>query len=95
MKVIIEMSELRNRTDEETIKDLKKFLEEKTKAKVDVSGDEMVLDDEEGKGAVSRSYVKVLLRKFLHQNELKDDFRVIAGKENSFIVKEKKVYEEE
>jgi len=95
MKVIIEMSELRNRTDEETIKDLKKFLEEKTKARVDVSGGEMVLDDEEGKGAVSRSYVKVLLRKFLHQNELKDDFRVIAGKENSFIVKEKKVYEEE
>ncbi|MEM2916841.1 MAG: 60S ribosomal protein L22 [Candidatus Bathyarchaeia archaeon] len=92
-KVTIETSELRSLTNEETIKDLKEFLEEKMKVKAELSGSELVLKNE--KGAVSRAYVRVLLRKFLHQNELKDDFRVIAGKENSFIIKEKKAYEEE
>jgi hypothetical protein len=35
------------------------------------------------------------LRKFLHQQGLKDYFRVIGGKENTLIVKEIKMTEEE
>jgi len=35
------------------------------------------------------------LRKFLHKKELKDYFRVIGGKENTLVVKAKKVEEEE
>jgi hypothetical protein len=37
----------------------------------------------------------VLLKKFLHRNELKDYFRVIGKEENTLMVKEKKAAEEE
>jgi hypothetical protein len=33
----------------------------------------------------------VLLKKYLHKAELKEDFRVIAGPENTLIVKERKL----
>jgi len=48
--------------------------------------------DEKG---VPKQYLRVLLRKFLHRVELKDYFRVIGGKENTLIVKERKISEEE
>jgi hypothetical protein len=74
------------------IKELAEFLEEKTKAEVERAADEIVVKGE-GK-SVSRSYLRVLLRKFLHKQELKEYFRVIGGKENTLIVKEKKISEE-
>jgi hypothetical protein len=37
----------------------------------------------------------VLLRKFLHKNELRDYFRVIGAEENTLMVKTKKIAEEE
>jgi hypothetical protein len=37
----------------------------------------------------------VLLRKFLHKEELKELFRVIGRKENTLIIKEIKIKEEE
>jgi hypothetical protein len=37
----------------------------------------------------------VLLRKFLHKQELKEYFRIIGGKENTLTVKEIKIAEEE
>jgi len=75
------------------IKELTTFLTEKTKADVEAGVDELVV---KGEGAnVSRTYLRVLLRKFIHKNELKDYFRVIAGKENTLIVKGKKTPEEE
>jgi len=39
--------------------------------------------------------LRALLRKFLHRKELKDHFRVIGGKENTLVIKEKKTAEEE
>jgi hypothetical protein len=50
------------------------------------------LSDKEG---VSKPYLRVLLRKFLHKTELKDYFKVIGGKEDTLFVKEKKAAEEE
>jgi hypothetical protein len=52
-----------------------------------------VLKDEEA--TISRTYLRVLLRKFLHKKDLKDYFRVIGGKENTLILKGKKIPEEE
>ena len=49
---------------------------------------------EEGKEA-SRSCLRLLLRKFLHREDLKLDFRVISGGENSFVLKERKEFSEE
>jgi hypothetical protein len=75
------------------IKELTTFLKEKTNAKIETETDELVVKGEEVK--VSRTYVRVLLKKFLHKNELKDYFRVTGGKENTLIVKGRKKPEEE
>jgi len=74
------------------IEELAEFLKEKTEAEVETATNELVVK-REGEN-VSRSYLRVLLRKFLHKNELKEYFRVIGGKENTLIVKERKIAEE-
>jgi len=87
--VVIKISELRGK-DEENVKDLAEFLEARADATVDIASDEITLKYEEGKKAPSRSYLRVLLRKFLHKAELKEEFRIICGKENVFVIKERK-----
>ncbi|MFQ5836576.1 MAG: 60S ribosomal protein L22 [Candidatus Bathyarchaeia archaeon] len=86
---VVKISELHGK-DEENVEDLAEFLEGRADATVDVSSDEITLKYEEGKKAPSKAYLRVLLRKFLHKAELKEDFRVISGKENVFIIKERK-----
>ncbi len=94
-KIPIEISELRKSADGDTVKELANFLEEKLKSvEVDMTGSEIVLNYDEEEKPFSRSYLRTLLRKFLHKAELKD-FRVIAGRENAFIIKEKKLAIEE
>lgn len=88
----INISELKSEGSD-VIKELTEFLREKTKAEVDAGVNEITVKAE-GK-AVSRLYLRALLRKFLHRKELKDYFRVIGGKENTLIVKQKKIAEEE
>ena len=94
-KIGIDISELRRGEGDEAVEDLAEFLEEKVKTKIDVSGDEIILDYEETEEILSKAYLRVLLRKFLHREELKEWFRVIAGKEKAFIIKEKRGAEEE
>jgi hypothetical protein len=89
-KISIEISEMRKKADGDTVKELADFLKEKLEGvEVDMTGSEIILNYEEKK-TFSRSYLRTLLRKFLHKAEL-EDFRVIAGKENSFVIKEKKL----
>jgi hypothetical protein len=88
----INISELKGEGSD-IIKELTEFLEEKTKAKVEATIDTIIVKDE-GKN-VSRTYLRVLLRKFLHRNELRDYFRVIGIDENTLMVKSKKTAEEE
>jgi hypothetical protein len=88
----VDISELKSEGSD-LIKELAEFLEEKTKAEVERATDEIVVKGE-GKN-VSRSYLRVLLRKFLHKQELKEYFRVISGKENTLVIKERKISEEE
>ena len=90
--VVIEVSELRN-FDDACIKELTDFLEEKLQGKIAASKKEVTLEFEEGKEA-SRSCMRLVLRKFLHRANLREEFRVISGGENSFVMKEKKVFEE-
>ena len=93
-ETVIEISELRGE-DDETIKDLVKFLEERTKGEAKATGSQIIVSYAEDAEAPSRSHIRVLLRKFLHKEELKGLFRVIAGKENVFIIKERKEGKEE
>jgi len=88
----VDISELKSEGSD-LIKELVEFLGEKTKAGVERATDEIVVKDE-GKN-ISRSYLRVLLRKFLHKQELKEYFRVIGGKENTLVIKERKISEEE
>jgi hypothetical protein len=88
----INISELKSEGSD-VIKELTEFLREKTKAEVEGTVDAIIVKGE-GKN-VSRTYLRVLLKKFLHRSELKDYFRVIGVEENTLMVKEKKIAEEE
>jgi hypothetical protein len=90
--VVVDVSELQS-FDDECVKLLADFLEGRLDANVVSSKNEVSMEFEEGKEA-SRSWLRLLLRKFLHKEALKEDFRVISGGENSFIVKERKQYSE-
>ena len=94
-KIAIGISELRGNDGDEAVDDLKEFLEEKIGTKIEVTSGEIILQFEEKTKIPARSHIRVLLKKFLHQAELKDDFRVIAGKENTFVIKLKKAAMEE
>jgi hypothetical protein len=89
----IDISDLKNEGTD-IVRELTTFLEEKTNAKVEAGTTEITVRVE-GEVAVSRTYLRVLLRKFLHRKEIKDLYRVIGGKDNTFIVKEKRMAEEE
>jgi len=46
--------------------------------------------------AVSKKYLRILSKKFLHKYELIDTYRIIGGdEENSLKVKERRLYEED
>jgi hypothetical protein len=89
----IDISDLKNEGSD-IVKELTTFLETKANAKVEVGTTEITVKVE-GERAVSRTYLRVLLRKFLHRKEIRDYYRVIGGKDNTLIVKEKKIAEEE
>jgi len=90
----IDVGELRDKFNEE-VKKLTAFLEEKLKMKTDVADREITLKPErKGATLASKDYLRVLLRKFLHKEDLKEEFRVIAGKDNILIIKERKLVSE-
>jgi hypothetical protein len=88
----IDASELKGE-GKEVINELADFLKEKTNAEVTVESEKVTV---KGEGAaVSKKYLRVLVKKFLHQQELKEYYRVIADEEDTLKVKERKIYEEE
>jgi len=75
------------------IKELATFLKEKTNIEVETGTDELIVKGEDK--TIPRKQLRVLLRKFLYKNDLKDYFRVIGGEENKLVIKAKKIAEEE
>ena len=88
----IDLTELKSEGTD-LMKELTSYLKEKTGAKVESRTDSIVVKGEEA--TVSRTYLRLLLRKFLHKNDLREYYRVIGGKENTLVFKGKKVEEEE
>jgi hypothetical protein len=90
-EIPIEISELRKKANGDTVKELADFLEEKLEGiEIDMTGSEITISYEgEEEKPLPRSYLRTLLRKFLHKADLKD-FRVISGREKAFVIKEKK-----
>jgi hypothetical protein len=69
------------------------FLKEKTGG--DVSNDNGHMIVKTDAVGVNKKYVKVLLNKFLHHKMLKENYRVIAGEEDTLTINERKLAEEE
>jgi len=90
--VVVNVSELQS-FDGESVKELTDFLEGRIEGTVLSTKKEVTIEFEEGKEA-SRSFLRLLLRKYLHRANLKEDFRVISGGEDSFVMKERKEYSE-
>jgi hypothetical protein len=88
----IDLTELKSEGSD-LMKELTSYLKEKTGAKVESRAYGIVVKGEEA--TVSRTYLRLLLRKFLHKNDLREYYRVIGGKENTLVFKGKKVEEEE
>jgi len=88
----IDASELKGE-GKDVITELADFLKEKTSAEV-ATESTMVTVKGEG-AAVSKKYLRVLVRKFLHKQKLSDYFRVISGDEDTLKVKERKLGEED
>ena len=87
-EIIIDASELRSKADGETIKELEEFLKEKLGIEVNFAGDEAKISSEN----IKKSHLKVILKKFLHKIDLKEDFRVISKGNNVFMFKERKIW---
>ncbi len=88
----IDVSELKSEGSD-VIKELAEFLREKTATEVESRTDEITVKGEEK--ALSKTYFRVLLKKFLHRRDLKEYFRVIGGQEDTLTIKEKKIVEED
>jgi DNA-binding protein len=92
MEIKVDASELKSEKGD-VVKVLADFLKEKTSADVVTEAQKVTV---KGEGdAVSKKYVKVLLKKFLHKQELKETYRVIMDKDDVLKVKERRLYEEE
>jgi hypothetical protein len=74
------------------VEKLADFLKEKTGGEVTTEGKTVTV---KGQGeALSKKYVRITVKKFLHKHELTDTFKVI-GDEEALKIKERKVAEEE
>ena len=88
----VDASELKG-DESKLIEKLADFLKEKTGGEVATESKTVTV---KGEGeALSKKYVRITVKKFLHKHELTETFRVISGEENSLKVKERKLNEED
>jgi Ribosomal L22e protein family len=92
--IVIDISELR-KMDSEEIGELEKFLKEKLKADIKTEDREITVKPEKKGETLKRDHIRVILKRYLYKAELKEDFRVIAGPENTLMIKERKLAETE
>ena len=90
--IVVDASELKDE-GKQVVQALADYLKEKTGAEVTENSNKVTVKGE-GK-AVSKKYLKVLVKKFLHKQALKEYYRVISGDEETLKVKERKLYEED
>jgi hypothetical protein len=92
VEIIVDASELKNE-GKEVIQGLADFMKEKTGADVTNESNKVTVKGEDS--AVSKKYLRVLVKKFLHKQKLKEYYRVISGDEDTLKVKERKLGEED
>ncbi len=73
---------------------LSDFLKDKTGG--DVTNDGKTVSIKGEGAAITKKYIKVTIKKFIHKHELTEKFKVIADEEeNTLKIKERKIEEEE
>jgi hypothetical protein len=87
----VNASELKG-DESKLVEKLADFLKEKTGGEVTTES-KIITVKGEGE-ALSKKYVRIIVKKFLHKHELSDSFKVI-GDEDALKVKERKIDEEE
>jgi hypothetical protein len=88
----VDASELKGE-EKDLISKLSDFLKDKTGGEVSTASEVVTI---KGQGeALSKKYVRVTVKKFLHKHELTEQFRVIGGEENLLKVKERVTGEED
>ncbi len=88
----VDASELKG-DEKDLITKLADFLKEKTGGEV-ANQSEMITVTGEGE-ALSKKYVRVTVKKFIHKHELSENFKVISDGENALKIKEIKLEEED
>jgi hypothetical protein len=91
MDIIVDASELKDE-GKEVIQGLANFIKEKTGAEVTRDSNQVTV---KGEGAaVTKKYLRVLVKKYLHKKDLKEYYRIISGGEDALKIKERKLEEE-
>jgi hypothetical protein len=88
-EIVIQANDLKYE-GEKKIEELAKFLEDKLGVSVEAGGGQLRMRFEEQEQPPRRDYLRLVLRKYLHQSDLKGRFRVISGKEGSYMIKQKR-----
>ena len=91
MELIVDASELKDE-GKEVIQALADFMKEKTGAEVTNESNKVTVKSESP--TVSKKYLRVLVKKYLHQKKLKEYYRVISGDEDTLTIKERKIEED-
>jgi hypothetical protein len=88
----VDASELKG-DETKLLEKLADFLKEKTGGEVTTNAKAITI---KGQGAaLSKKYIRVTLKKFIHKHDLTEQFKVIADEENTLKIKERKLPEEE
>ncbi len=92
LEIKVDASEIKKEKSD-VVKSLVSFLKDKTSA--DVTADAEIVTVKGEGDAVTKKYIKVLVKKFLHQQALKESFRVIMDEENTLKINERRLYEDQ
>ena len=89
---IVDVKQLSKAHKKEAAK-LKEFLNDKLEATIDLVDTEITLKSGEEGEFLPKEHLRVLLKKYLHKADLREEFRVIAGKEeNILIIQKRKIW---
>jgi len=92
VEIKVNASELKG-DESKLFEKLSDFLKDKTSG--DISSDGKTVTVKGEGAAITKKYIKVTVKKFLHKHELTETFRVIADEENTLKIKERKLDEED
>ena len=92
VEIKVNASELKG-DESQLFEKLSDFLKDKTSG--DISSDGKTVTVKGEGAAITKKYIKVTVKKFLHKHELTETFRVIADEENALKIKERKLDEED